>query len=330
MSQASRAAELTLAPPRFEVRLQAPDLARWRDGNSGVPGFHTRAGSAPGPHVVVVALTHGNEVAGAIAVRELLEKGARPSHGVLTMGFANLDAFDRFDPAQPTASRFLDEDLNRLWDASLLDGPRQSAELNRAREMRPLIDRADVLLDLHSMLWESEPLVLCGQTAKGFALARGIGVPALVVADGGHVSGRRLIDYAAFADPLAGACAVLVEAGQHWESPTVQTALESVAGLLRHLGIMDEHPALPPRQPRVAQRFARVTRTVTAATSGFVFLQPYCGGEVVPEAGTLIAVDGDLEIRTPYRSLPARHAQPAAEPGAHGGTAGAVRVSSRA
>jgi predicted deacylase len=299
VSQAAPSAEPPVLP-RFEVRLRPPDLSRWRDGNSGVPGFHSRAGSAPGPHLLVVALTHGNEFAGAIALHALLEQGLRPSRGVLTLGFANLAAFDRFDPAQPTASRFVDEDLNRLWDPALLDGPRQSAELRRAREMRALIHRADVLLDLHSMLWESEPLLLCGETAKGRALARGIGVPPLVVADGGHVSGRRLIDYAGFADRLAVACGVLVEAGQHWECATVQTTLASVAGLLRHLGMADDHPALPARPSPAAQRFARVTRTVTAATSAFVFVQPYCGGEVVPEAGTLIALDGDVEIRTPY------------------------------
>ena len=30
-----------------------------------------------------------------------------------------------------------DEDLNRLWDEATLDAPRRSAELERAREIRP-------------------------------------------------------------------------------------------------------------------------------------------------------------------------------------------------
>ena len=51
----------------------------------------------------------------------------------------------------------------------MLDGPRHSVELERAREIRPLIDTVDVLLDLHSMLWPSEPLMLCGETAEGHA-----------------------------------------------------------------------------------------------------------------------------------------------------------------
>ncbi len=291
--------------PRFPVALAPPDLGRWRPGNTGIAGVHSFAATAPGPHLALVALVHGNELAGAIVLERLLRAALRPERGVLTMAFANLAAFDRFDPAQPTASRFVDEDLNRLWDAAVLDGRRESAELLRARELRPLIERVDVLLDLHSMLWASEPLLLCGETDKGRALAQAIGAPSLVVADGGHVSGRRLIDYGRFADPSAPGAAVLVEAGQHWEARTVAVTLQAVAGLLRHLGMAGAHPALSAAPPEVTgcearPRFARVTRAVTASTASFAFTQPFHGGEVVARADTLIATDGDAQIRTPH------------------------------
>jgi predicted deacylase len=287
--------------PRFAVRLRPPDLSAWRHGNGGVPGFVTRSGPAAGPHVVIVSLVHGNEIAGAIVLDRLLAVGLRPTRGRLTMGFANLEAFDRFDPAEPTASRFVDEDFNRLWDASVLDGPRHSSELARARAIRPLIEQADVLLDLHSMLWTSEPLLLSGETAKGRALAEAIGATGLVVADRGHVSGRRLIDFGAFADAGHPARAVLVEAGQHWAQHTVATTLGCVAGLLRHLGMVDEDPALPAPEPQLGpRRFARVTHAITASTSAFSFVRAFRGGEVVAHADTLIATDGDAEVRTPY------------------------------
>jgi predicted deacylase len=285
--------------PRFAVRLAPPDLSRWRGGNRGVPGCYSFAAAAPGPHAAVVALVHGNELAGAIVLERLLAAGLRPLRGTLTLAFANLAAFDRFDPGQPTASRFADEDFNRLWEPSVLDGLRETSELLRARALRPLIETVDVLLDLHSMLWASEPLLLCGETAKGRALAQAIGTPSLVVADAGHVSGRRLIDYGRFADPTAAPAAVLVEAGQHWEPQTVDVTLRAVAGLLRHLGMAGEHPALPPPDEGTP-RFARVTRAVTASTASFAFTQPFRGGEVVARADTLIALDGDTQIRTPH------------------------------
>ena len=255
---------------------------------------------APGPHVALVALTHGNELAGAIALDRLLRAGIRPLRGRLTLGFANLAAFERFDPRQPTASRFLDEDLNRVWDASVLDGPRQSSELQRAREMRPLIDSVDVLLDLHSMLWPSDPLILCGVTPKGRALALAVGTPPLVVADSGHISGPRMIDYARFTDPNAPQAAVLVEAGQHWERATVEITLASIAGLLHHLKMVDPEVVPPPLRIREPSRFAEVTMPVTANTASFAFVQAFRGGDIVPQRNTLIAMDGTTEIRTPH------------------------------
>jgi predicted deacylase len=285
--------------PSFEVRLAAPDISRWIAGNTGIPGFTTRASDKPGPHVALLGIAHGNEIAGAIVLDRLLHAGVAPARGKLTFGFINLAAYERFDPRQPTASRFVDEDINRVWGAAMLDGQRHSIELDRARKIRPLIDTVDVLLDLHSMLWPSDPLILCGTSPKGRDLAFGVGVPELVVADHGHVSGRRLIDYPRFANPDTTCAASLVEAGQHWDTATVDTMLASVAGLLQHLNLVTQHPVLPPRAA-TAQRFAEVTMAVTAATSNFAFVQPYRGGDVIARRNTLIALDGETEIRTPH------------------------------
>ena len=289
-----------LAPlPQFEVRLSAPDLQDWRAGNTGIPGVTTRDSGNPGPHVVLLGMTHGNEIVGAIALDRLLQSGFSPRMGRLTVAFANLAAFDRFDPARPTASRFVDEDLNRVWDLAVLDGPRHSIELNRARALRPLIDTADVLLDIHSMLWDADPLMLCGEAPGGRVMARGIGAPSLVVADSGHANGRRIIDYVRFTAPGATACANLLEAGQHWQPATVTTALACLGGVLRWTGLAEPDFVLA-SAPSAAQRVAEVTQVVTAATSQFAFVQPWRGGDVVPVRNTLLALDGETEIRTPH------------------------------
>src|ERR1700759_2234853 len=98
--------------PTFEVQLAAPDIARWLPGNTGIPGFITRNSGVPGPHVALLALMHGNEIAGAIVLERLLRSELMPTRGKLTLGFVNLAAYERFDPRQPTASRFVDEDMN--------------------------------------------------------------------------------------------------------------------------------------------------------------------------------------------------------------------------
>ena len=91
------------------------------------------AAERPGPHVLLQALTHGNEVCGAIALDWLLRAAAcGPMRGTLTVVFANVDAYRTFDRADPFASRCVDEDFNRLWTADVLDGPR-STRRPRAR-----------------------------------------------------------------------------------------------------------------------------------------------------------------------------------------------------
>ncbi|WP_431303765.1 peptidase M14 [Sediminicoccus sp. BL-A-41-H5] len=283
-----------LEAPRATARLQPPDIARWRAGNS-LPGVWTFDSGVAGAHCCVVALTHGNEFAGAILLDRLLREGLRPQRGRLTLIFANLDAFSRFEPEDPTASRFLEEDLNRLWDIATLEGPRRSAELRRARALRPVLDSADVILDLHSMLWPSDPLFLVGGPQDSVRLAMELGEPALVVADHGHQTGRRLIDYGLFAVPGSGRRSVLLEAGWHWEAETVQRMEAATRRLLALLGM-----AAGPVPPLPRPRLALVTETVAAETPDFTFSQPWRGGTVVPRRGTIIAQDGEREIRTPH------------------------------
>jgi Succinylglutamate desuccinylase / Aspartoacylase family len=286
--------------PDFKVRLTPPDISGWIAGNTGVPGVTTRHSGRPGPHVALLCLMHGNEFAGAIALDRLLRAGLMPVRGSLSFGFANIAAFERFDPMRPTASRFIDEDMNRLWAEAILDGSRRSVELDRARELRIFVDTVDALLDLHSMLWPSEALILSGTTAKGQVLSAGIGTPPLIVSDHGHVNGRRLIDYTRFSSADTAPSAVLVEAGQHWEQTTVDTVLASVAGLLRHLDLVAPDAPLPAARAPTPPRLAKVTTAVTATTTSFAFVQAYRGGDIIPRRNTLIAMDGETEIRTPH------------------------------
>jgi len=283
--------------PRFPVDIPTPEISAWLAGNTGIPAFTTRDSGRPGPHVVLVALTHGNELAGAIVLDRMLREKITPAIGKLTFGFANTAAFARFDAGNPIASRFVDEDLNRVWDDIQLFGVRRSLELDRAREIRPLIDTADIVLDLHSMLWPSDPLLLCGMTQQGRELALNIGSPAMVVADQGHAGGKRLIDYARFTEPACPAACILVEAGQHWEHSTITQMQATIAALLRCSGQM---PTDVPAPEAAKPRFAEVTHVITAKTSRFVFTRSHRGGDVIRRSGTLIAHDGDVEIRTPY------------------------------
>jgi len=56
---------------RFNVELTPPDIAPYRAGNTGVEYVTTLAAREAGPHAVVLGLTHGNEICGAIAIDRL-------------------------------------------------------------------------------------------------------------------------------------------------------------------------------------------------------------------------------------------------------------------
>jgi succinylglutamate desuccinylase len=283
--------------PRFSVQLPVPDLAPWRAGNTGIAGVWRFEAAAPGPHLLLSALVHGNEIAGAALLARWLEAGLRPACGRLTLVLANLAAFDRFDITDPVSSRFVDEDLNRVWAPEQLGGSRRSVELDRARALLPVLREADVLLDLHSMLWPSDPLFIAGPGEASRRLGVALGTPGLVVADQGHAAGLRMIDHQRFAE---GAMALLLEAGPHWQPQTLAQMEVTAARLLRHLGMAAADAPLPPDPAPPPGRLARVTRTVTAQSGGFAFLRGFRGGEVIARRNTLIALDGEAELRTPH------------------------------
>ena len=286
--------------PRIEIEF--PDLRRWADGNTGIPYVHTFASSNPGPHVVVQALTHGNEVCGAIALDWLLDSGVRPACGTLALVFANIDAYERFDRGDPFGSRCVDEDFNRLWTADVLEGPRTSTELARARALRALYDRADFLLDLHSMTEPCPPLAMAGRHRKGVLLARAMGYPQYIVVDAGHAAGKRLRDYGFFDDPGDPRNALLVECGQHWERDAADVAKQVTLRFLRHFGMADPEllEAHLSAMPAPAQKVVEVTDVVTIESDDFAFTFPVEALGIVREAGTLLARDGDADVRTPY------------------------------
>jgi len=285
------------------IELSPPDLRRWRDGGSGTDYVHVLDSGRPGPTVMVQALTHGNELCGAIALDWLLrQQDLAPRAGRLILSFANVAAYERFDPADPSASRCVDEDLNRVWDDAQLLGPRDSLELRRARALRPFVDAADYLFDIHSMQDACRPLMVCGLLDKGAAFARELGMPGDLLIDTGHPSGLRMRDRGGFGDPASPKNALLIECGQHWERRSAEVAIDGLVRFLRLTGVVDAAWAAPRlRLPLpVRQRLIRVDEPVTARSGDFHFLFPVHGLDVIPAAGTAFAQDGETVFRTRY------------------------------
>jgi predicted deacylase len=289
-------------------QLPAPDLSAWRAGNTGVEGVWHFEAEAPGRHVMISALVHGNEVCGAWALKGLLEAGVRPQRGTLTLAFCNLEAFDTFDVADHDASRFVDEDLNRQWLPDRIEAG-GTRERRRAAALRPYVTQADWLLDLHSMHEPSAPLTLTGIQPRNLRLAQAMRSPEHVVIDAGHKDGVRMRDFGRFgapdADAQSDALALLVECGFHGDPASRTVAQDQCARFLRAAGTLDDDAIaqqlpgwLQPDAPR--QWALDVTGPVVARSEDFRFAQPFTGLEVIERAGTVIGWNEGEPVVTPY------------------------------
>ena len=288
----------------FVVELEAPDIEPYRKSNVGVDFVTTFDSGKPGPHVMINAVTHGNEICGAIALDILFKDNIRPINGKLTLAFVNHLAYSTFDPSAPSLSRFIDEDFNRVWVEERLDGQEKTAELQRARELRPVFDEVDLLLDIHSMGTFSKPLMICNGLEKERKFVKEVNFPAYIMCGSGHVVGKRLIEYTPFNDTRNNKVALLVECGQHWAADTGVVALDTALHFLRACNVVDINfinDRLSPaaKEPELAEMWD-VTDGITALTDDFQFCEEYVGMEIIESQGTKIAQDGDLDIKTPY------------------------------
>ncbi|MBS0302484.1 MAG: succinylglutamate desuccinylase/aspartoacylase family protein [Proteobacteria bacterium] len=291
----------------LQFTLPAPDIAAWRAGNTGTEGVWRFDSGRPGRHVLISALIHGNELCGAWALKGLLESGLRPQAGRLTLAFCNLAAFDRFDAANHDAARFVEQDMNRQWSDGRMDAA-DTLERRRCAALRPYVQEADWLLDLHSMHEPCAPLLLTGVQQRNRQLAKTLAAPEHIVIDAGHQDGTRMRDYGRFglADEAAGdSRSLLVECGFHGDLASRAVAQDMCLRFLQAAGVVDAatlERLLPGwRLPDAPRQWAlEVTGPVVAKSERFRFTEPFTGLEVIPKAGTVIGDNDGEPVTTPY------------------------------
>jgi predicted deacylase len=270
------------------------DLSPYRRGNTGIDYVHRFESGRPGPHVLVNALTHGNEFCGMLAATHLLDSGVRPLIGTLTVSFANVAAYESFDRAKPLDSRQLVHNLNRIWSSAWLDGDEDSPELRRARELRPVVAAADHILDIHSTSTDVQPFWVYPQFERNGAAALAIGRPAVhLVMPQGLGSGTPLIQHGRHGSADFHGVALVAECGGHFRRESAEFATNAALDFLAHFGLIDR--AL---QPEATQQRFELLQTWVIKTPDFRFPKPLLGFETFAE-GELIAIDGDEEVRAP-------------------------------
>ncbi|GCL61302.1 succinylglutamate desuccinylase/aspartoacylase domain-containing protein [Pseudaquabacterium pictum] len=281
------------ALPAFEVLPR--DLSAYRAGNTGVPYVHRFDSGEPGPHLLVNALTHGNEFCGMVAACHLLDAGVRPLRGTLTISFANVAAYESFSIDKPFDSRQLVHNLNRIWSDAWLDGAELSPELARAREMRPVVAAADHILDIHSTSQPVQPFWVYPDRPANAAAALAIGEPAVhLVMPQGLGSGTPLIQHGRHGEAGFHGVGLVAECGQHFQQASADRAIRIARRFLAHFGLIAPDDWAPPAP---AQRY-QLLQTVVIQTPEFRFTRPLIGFETFGP-GELIATDGPTQIHAP-------------------------------
>ncbi|HRW74079.1 succinylglutamate desuccinylase/aspartoacylase family protein [Ottowia sp.] len=298
-------------PPAHPLEVLPRDLSAYRAGNTGIPYVHRFESGKPGPHVLINALTHGNEICGMVAATHLLDTGVRPLVGTLTVSFAHVEAYEAFKQHDPYANRQIVHNLNRIWSDEWLDGPHDSPELRRAREMRPVVQAADHILDIHSTSHAVKPFWVYPDFERNRQAAVAVGARGHVnihmVMPSGLGSGTPLIQHGRHGERDSDAGVALVaECGQHFARSSSVVATEVALDFLAHFGLIAPRTPVPP-QP---QRRFRLLQTCMVHTDEFRFTRPLVGYETFAR-GELIATDGPgREIVSPCEDctvmMPAR------------------------
>ena len=279
-------------PPVFEVLPR--DLSAYRQGNVGIDYVHRFESGKPGPHVLINALTHGNEICGMVAATHLLDTGVRPLIGTLTISFANVAAYESFDQSRPFESRQLVHNLNRVWSAAELDGTADSPELQRARALRPVVAAADHILDIHSTSQDVQPFWVYPAYPRNAEAALALGRPPVhLVMPSGLGSGTPLIQHGRHGLAESDGVALVVECGQHFRQSAADVATAVALDFLAYFGLVEAAANRPAPGP---QRRYELLETCMVRTPDFRFTRPVQGFEVFAQ-GELIATDGPHEIR---------------------------------
>ena len=277
---------------------------------------HSFASTEPGPRLVVLGGVHGNETCGTVGIERTI---AELDSGALTLLRGELTLVPT---ANPLARRLLqregERNLNRSFRPS--DAP-ADYEARITNLLCPLLDRHDVLLDLHSFQSAGEAFSMIGPrdnagplepfaraTEEG-RLALHIGTPRVVegwldiyAASLAQRAGGTPADDAALAFGWGtneymrsrGGYGVTLECGQHNDPDAPRVAQDAILSALRLLGMIlvpDETEAAPPAQPTLL----RLVSVTDRLHEGDQFVREWATFDAVAQGETIgLRADGTV------------------------------------
>lgn len=222
----------------------------------------------PGPNLVIMGGVHGNELCGVKAVKLCT---TLPLKGKITLILANLEAIEK-------NVRFIESDLNRSFN-SLED----AKEVRIANELKPYLEQADALLDLHaSSSKDSVPFAIC--KSQSLPVAKLLPVNKIVTNIDEFHSGST--DEFMNKQNKIGIC---VECGYMLDDSSTDRAIEAIHSFCVALGVL---PGV--LSSNDSQSVFRVTSQVKSVQQ-FTPAKEFADFEFVPKDG-LMGIDGSKKV----------------------------------
>lgn len=276
----------------------------------------------PGPTLLVIAGVHGNEPAGVLAARAVLDEMHRvemPIAGRVIALAGNVEAL-------ACKQRYVDRDLNRGWSETAIDAVRSASDGEQAAQQsvedaqqlellscfEHVIATASgpvVVADLHTSSAGGPPFLCLADTIDNRRLGLATGIPIILGIE-------EAIDGASlewFAD--RGIVSFAVEGGQHDDPRTITNHQAVLWRMLDYLRMLPESrggSADFDLGPWIAQLSSAVGsvppiveivyRHAIASDEGFRMEPGFTNFQPVKK-GTLLARDREREIRAPRSAL---------------------------
>jgi len=285
---------------------------------------HGFAALQPGPRLMVLGGVHGNETCGSLAIERVL---AQLGSGEMALLRGQLTLVPVANPlARRRMAREGERNLNRLFRPTPKGHEPADNEARITDLLCPLLDRHEVLLDLHSFQSAGEAFAMIGPrdntgTLEPFARAREEGLLALhlrtprvvegwldiyaaglaqraragVAPDEGAVDfGRGTNEYMR----SRGGYGVTLECGQHDDPAAPEVGYRAILATLRLLGMLAPDPQeAPPAHPQLL----RLVSVTDRAHADDQFVRDWATFDAVAQGepigqradGTLVRAEAD-------------------------------------
>lgn len=241
-------------------------------------------GKQDGPTSMILAGVHGDEACAVRALQELLPSLVL-DRGRVFIAYGNPLAI-------AAKKRFLEKNLNRMFvsEEKLSAEDLESYEYKRSQYLKPYLEKADAVLDVHANPWkEKQTFAICESNAKAITQF----LPTNLVVSGFDKVEPGGIDYYMNSIGKVGIC---FESGYLDDEHSRKAASEAIIAFLKARGHI-KNDLVPQTQSRV-----HIFHKQYSKTHSFQLARPFLNFERLAE-GEIIGTDGAEAVVAPKESV---------------------------